>query len=86
MRRRRYMTNLDKWVLSFRHYVLGQRLWYKTWIEHGNAHIVPVLDMFTHEAAPSCLCQPVVELHQTPEGDEWLTTHHSFDARKQVDA
>jgi hypothetical protein len=45
-----------------------------------------VLDMFTHEAAPSCLCQPLVELHQTPEGDEWVTTHHSFDARKQVDA
>jgi hypothetical protein len=73
--------------LSFRfqHHVLGRRRWYKTWVEHGDAHIVPVLDMFNHEASEACLCRPRVQLVHTEEGDEWLTTHHSFDDRVQVD-
>lgn len=82
---RRFVSRWDKARWRFRHYVLGKRQWYMTWLAADDAHVLPILDYFVHEASSECLCHPRVELIASPEGDQWITTHQSFDSRKQVE-
>lgn len=62
--------------------ILRRRRWQVDLANDGTYHLHPLQDRVTHVLTDNCICGPTTELHQTEDGDHWLTIHHSLDGRE----
>lgn len=49
----------------------------------GDAHLLPVGDLISHEISDECVCGPAVEGMKRPSGSiGWVYTHRALDGRR----